>query len=141
MTTTTMTGAVLAELRDQGVRTTRPRRTVIAAALAHSRPFTAQDLVDELGDVGRATIFRTLDLLVRVAVLSRMHGVEAGERCVRYTRCEPQHHHHLRCRSCGRVEEIELRALERQLAAVARRRGFLAIEHEVEIAGLCPRCR
>lgn len=135
------TAGILAELRGQGVRTTAPRRAVVAAALARSRPFTAQQLVDELGGIGRATVFRTLDLLVRVGVLSRMHGVEAGERCVRYTRCEPAHHHHLRCRSCGRVEEIELRALERQLAGIARRRGFLAVEHEVEIAGLCPRCR
>ncbi|MBI2325041.1 MAG: transcriptional repressor [Chloroflexi bacterium] len=132
---------VLAELRGQGARTTAPRRAVVAAALARSRPFTAQDLVEELEGTGRATVFRTLDLLVRVGALSRMHGVEAGERCVRFTRCEPEHHHHLRCRSCGRVEEIELRALERQVARVARRRGFLAVEHEVEIAGLCPRCR
>lgn len=131
----------MAELRGQGVRTTGPRRAVVAAALARSRPFAAQDLVDDVSGIGRATVFRTLDLLVRVGALSRMHGVEAGERCVRYTRCEPQHHHHLRCRSCGRVEEIELRALERQLADAARRRGFLAVEHEVEIAGLCPRCR
>lgn len=139
--TATVPGTVLAELRDQGVRATGPRRAVIAAALGRARPFTAQQLVDELGMIGRATVFRTLDLLVRIGALSRMHGIEAGERCVRYTRCEPQHHHHLRCRSCGRVEEIELRALERQLAAAARRRGFLAVEHEVEIAGLCPRCR
>lgn len=132
---------ILADLRGRGVRATGPRRAVVAAALRRSRPFTAQQLVEDVGGIGRATVFRTLDLLVRAGVLSRMHGVEAGERCVRYTRCEPQHHHHLRCRSCGRVEEIELRALERQLAAVARRRGFLAVEHEVEIAGLCPRCR
>ncbi len=137
----TQAGVVLAELRGQGVRTTAPRRAVVAAALARPRPFTAQELVEELDGIGRATVFRTLDLLVRVGVLSRMHGVEAGERCVRYTRCEPEHHHHLRCRSCGRVEEIGLPALERQLAGIARRRGFLATSHEVGIAGLCPRCR
>lgn len=135
------TAGILDELRGQGLRATAPRRAVVAAALARSRPFTAQELVEGLAGIGRATVFRTLDVLVRVGALSRMHGVEAGERCVRYTRCEPEHHHHLRCRSCGRVEEIELRALERQLAGIARRRGFLAVEHEVEIAGLCPRCR
>lgn len=137
----TQAAGVLADLRGQGVRATAPRRAVVGAALARSRPFTAQDLIEALPGTGRATVFRTLELLVRLGVLSRMHGVEAGERCVRYTRCEPQHHHHLRCRSCGRVDEIEITALERQLATAARTRGFHAVTHEVEIAGLCPRCR
>lgn len=125
------------------LRATAPRRAVIRAAMARGRPFTAQDLVRRLtpSGVGRATVFRTLDLLVRLGVLSRMHAVEAGERCVRYTRCEPEHHHHLRCRACGRVEEIDLPALERQVARVARLRGFHALEHELEIDGLCRECR
>lgn len=137
------TARALAVLGRRGVRATAPRRAVVDAALAHDRPFTAQELVAGLARrrVGRATVFRTLDLLVRLGVLSRMHAVEAGQRCVRYTRCDPEHHHHLRCRSCGRVEEIDLPALERQLAAVARRRGFHATLHEVEIEGLCGRCR
>ena len=135
------TGAVLERLEGSGVRNTAPRRAVIAAALRRSRPFTAQQLVAELRGTGRATVFRTLDLLVRLGVLSRMHAVIEGERCVRYMRCEPEHHHHLRCRACGRVEEIEAADLERRLGAIAARRGFLSVAHEVEIAGLCPRCR
>ena len=136
-----LAGNVMARLEGSGVRTTAQRRAVVAAALARSRPFTAQELVAELGAIGRATVFRTLDLLVRLGALSRMHAVVAGERCVRYTRCEPEHHHHLRCRACGRVEEIEAPELERRLGAIARRRGYLSVAHEVEIAGLCPRCR
>lgn len=132
---------LMAELHRQGLRATRARRAVVAAALGRSRPFTAHELVAALPRTGRATVFRTLDLLVRLGVLSRMHAVEAGERCVRYTRCEPTHHHHLRCRACGRVEEVEIAALERQVARAARARGFHAVTHEVEIAGLCPRCR
>ncbi len=131
----------MARIERTGARNTAPRRAVVAAALRCSRPFTAQELVGDLGGIGRATVFRTLDLLVRVGVLSRMHGVEKGERCVRYTRCEPEHHHHLRCRGCGRVDEIEAPQLERRLRAIARGRGFLSLAHEVEIAGLCPRCR
>ncbi len=133
--------SVMAQLQGTGLRSTEQRRAVVAAALRRARPFTAQELVGDLGGIGRATVFRTLDLLVRLGALSRMHAVIEGERCVRYTRCEPEHHHHLRCRSCGRVEEIDAPDIERRLQAVARRRGFISVAHEVEIAGLCPRCR
>jgi Fur family transcriptional regulator, ferric uptake regulator len=134
-------GTIMAKLGVRGVRNTAPRRAVVTAALSRSRAFTAQELVKELDGVGRATVFRTLDLLVQVGALSRMHAVIEGERCFRYTRCEPEHHHHLRCRSCGRVDEIDAPDLERRLSAIARRRGFVPVAHEVEIAGLCPRCR
>ena len=91
--------------------------------------------------VGRATVFRTLDLLVDLGALSRIHGIEAGVRCVRYTPCAPAHHHHLVCQACGRVDELGAKAVERQIAAAARDRGFQLIGHTVEIVGICPECR
>lgn len=116
---------------------------MITAALRRRQPFTAQELVGDLSrrGVGRATVFRTLDLLVSIGVLARIHGVERGSRCVRYTHCAPSHHHHLLCQACGRVEEIDASALDQRLAAIARSRGFRALGHNVEIEGICPECR
>lgn len=124
------------------VRRTAARRAVVGAALRRARPFTAREMVDAVRrrGVGRATVFRTLDLLARAGVLARLHAVEGGERCVRYARCAPEHHHHLRCRSCGKVEELAAAGLDARLAAVARRHGFRALSHAVEIEGLCPGC-
>ncbi|HKY49930.1 MAG TPA: transcriptional repressor, partial [Candidatus Limnocylindria bacterium] len=89
----------------------------------------------------RATVFRTLDLLVALGALSRIHGIEAGARCVRYTPCEPSHHHHLVCQACGRVEDLGAKTLERQIGATVRDRGFQPLGHSLEVVGICPECR
>jgi Fur family transcriptional regulator, ferric uptake regulator len=133
----------MARLGTAGRRTTPARARVVAATLRRHAPFTADELVREVArsGVGRATVFRTLDLLVAIGALARVHGVEAGGRCARYTPCAPAHHHHLVCRSCGRVEEIDLAGLDSRLAGIARARGFAALGHTVEIAGICAPCR
>ena len=134
---------VLAQLGTEGRRRTGARAIVIAAALRRTQPFTAQELVIELArrGVGRATVFRTLELLVEREVLSRIHGIEQGSRCVRYTACAPTHHHHLTCRGCGKVEEIRATGLEARIARLARDRGYEALEHGLEVEGLCADCR
>ena len=135
--------AVLRRLDADGHRRTISRATVIAAALRRKQPFTAQEIVRELArrGIGRATVFRTLDLLVSLDVLSRIHGVDHGTRCIRYTACAPSHHHHLVCRSCGRVEEIRASGLEQRIEALARARGFEPLGHGLEVQGLCATCR
>lgn len=140
---TATANAILRQLGDSGRRRTSPRRLVIAAALKRREPFTAQQLVGELKrrGVGRATVFRTLELLVSLGALSRIHGIEAGVRCVRYTPCAPAHHHHLVCQACGRVEELAAKTLDQRITATARSRGFRPLSHTIEIVGLCPECR
>jgi len=135
--------ALLARLGESGRRRTGARAEVIRAALRRKQPFTAQALVAELGrtGVGRATVFRTLDLLVSLGALARVHGIEHGTRCVRYTACAPSHHHHLICRGCGRVEEIRASGLEERIAALARAHGFKSLDHGLEVQGLCADCR
>jgi len=138
----TATTAALERLDERGLRRTGARSAVIAAALRRRRPFTAQELVTVLAPsgIGRATVFRTLDHLVRVGALGRVHGMD-GEQCARYIPCAPEHHHHLVCRGCGRLEEIPAEKLEAGIGRVAAARGFTVLGHTIEIEGLCPRCR
>jgi len=140
---TATAGAILTQLGASGRRRTSPRREVIAAALGRAESFTAQQLVTELArrGVGRATVFRTLDLLVSLGALSRIHGVERGVRCVRYTPCAASHHHHLICQACGRVEDLAAKDLDQRVSAMAAARGFRPLGHTVEVVGLCPECR
>ena len=131
-------------LGDAGRKTTRARARVVAATLRRDAPFTADELASEVArsGVGRATVFRTLDLLVSIGALARVHGIAGGGRpCVRYTPCAPAHHHHLICRSCGSVEEIDLAGLDARLAEMARARGYASLGHTVDIAGICADCR
>jgi Fur family transcriptional regulator, ferric uptake regulator len=88
--------------------------------------------------VGLATVYRALQTLAddgRVDVLLS----DAGEAV--YRRCDqPDHHHHLVCRSCGAAVEISRPAVEAWAEDVARAHGYVDVTHTVEIFGLCPRC-
>lgn len=126
-------------LRALGLRDTGPRRSIIAAVVEQPGRFTASDLLAAVRGqrIGRATVFRTLDTLVRLGVLDRIHSEDG---CHRYSLCGERHHHHLVCTDCGRVAEIELPALERELEAVARACQFTMAGHHLEIYGRCEAC-
>jgi Fur family ferric uptake transcriptional regulator len=128
----------------RGLRMTRPRRAVLAAIVALGRPFSATELTEAMarrdGSVGRASVYRTLDLLLRAGWVRRLHG--AGKE--RYTLClDMAHHHHVTCRGCGRTEEFSLgnvAGFEDAVDAAVRSLGFVAEGHVLEVHGLCPRC-
>ena len=91
-----------------GYRLTEPRRSLAALIADHDGHFTAAELVAEarsrrLG-VGRATVFRTLEVLEELGAIERL-DLPSGEHA--YVGCEPIHHHHVVCSRCGRTVEIE----------------------------------
>lgn len=88
--------------------------------------------------VGLATVYRTLQALAddgRVDVLRSDGGESVYRRCA-----EPDHHHHLVCRSCGAAVEISRPAVEAWADEVARAHGYVDVTHTMELFGLCPRC-
>ncbi|MBI4260596.1 MAG: transcriptional repressor [Actinobacteria bacterium] len=105
------------------------------------RPVTAQALHLLLhrgaGGAGLATVYRTLQALAQ-AGLARTFPAGEGE--VAYKLCEPGHHHHLICESCGRVVEIPSCEVEGWAAEVANRRGFEVSSHQADIYGRCDVC-
>ena len=100
---------LVAALDRAGYRLTEPRRAVAELIVAREGHFSAADLIDDararrLG-IGRATIFRALDLFTELSVLERL-DLPTGEHA--YVPCEPAgHHHHIVCSGCGRVTEID----------------------------------
>jgi len=133
----------LSELLERnGVRAT-PRRLEVLEELAQERDdVTAQQLWSRLrkrdSGAGLATVYRTLALLSErgvVDVLSH-HG---AEQC--YRLCGDEHHHHLLCERCHRVVEVQECGLDDWVAGAAKRHGFVATDHRVEIVGLCADCR
>jgi Fur family ferric uptake transcriptional regulator len=129
-------------LRRKDVRPTRQRVAVLRELADEHDDATAQALwqrMRERGDqtIGLATVYRTLSLLHEHGVIDALahHG---GERCFRL--CTDAHHHHLVCERCHHVVEIADCDLEGWAAAVARKHGFVASEHHVEIDGICARC-
>jgi Fur family ferric uptake transcriptional regulator len=124
-----------------GYRLTEPRRSLAALIADQKSHFTAAELVSaararRLG-VGRATVFRTLELLEELGTIERL-DLPGGEHA--YVGCEPAHHHHVVCSGCGRTDEIDDAKLRSVVRDVARRTGYRVDEHRLELFGLCPAC-
>ena len=125
-----------------GERVTRQRLLVADALASHGRRITAQDLYDRLRrrepKIGRATVFRTLEALVVAGVARRL---EQDGHVYGYVACRPEHHHHLACDRCGRVEEIEETYITPVAERVAADLGFTIDDARLDFYGLCAACR
>ena len=133
--------AILRHMMTEGYPITAQRRAMVSTVMAQNRRFTADDLLAELRQqglaVGRATVFRTLDLLVHLGYVGRVQ--DGGHRC--YTVCGLEHHHHLVCSGCGQVLHIAHCPVEAYLRQLESTTGYRVATHSLEIAGLCPSCR
>lgn len=131
-------------LQDSGYRLTSPRRAVIEATQRLDRAFTADELLRELStrrsDVGRATVFRTLDVLVQNGVLDRIHRPDG---CHSYVLSIPGegHHHHLICSDCGTVVQFEDCTVAPLLEELSQRTNFQISDHWLEVFGRCESCQ
>jgi Fur family transcriptional regulator, ferric uptake regulator len=129
-------------LERAGYQATPNRRLVAELVAATGGHFTAADLLErgrrERVKIGRATIFRALDLLVALKVVERL-DLPSGSHA--YVVCEPdRHHHHLVCSSCGRNEDIADGDLARVVDDIGRRNGYRIESHRLELFGTCPAC-
>lgn len=127
-------------LRDAGLRATRQRTTVLDALRNRVEAVTAQDLHAELrasGEpVGLTTVYRTLSSLADAGLLDAF--TRDGEQAFRL--CSDDHHHHLICEACDRVEELKAEDVERWVDSVATRHGFRVTGHRADIFGVCADC-
>ena len=135
-------GRLLVALDRGGYRLTAPRRVLAQLIADRTGHFAAAALVRESRDrrlgIGRATIFRTLEVLTELGVVERLE-LPSGEHV--YVGCAPIHHHHIVCSLCGRTAEIADAGLRTVVRDVARRTGFRVEGHRLELFGLCPACQ
>jgi Fe2+ or Zn2+ uptake regulation protein len=133
---------LLDALSDAGVRSTEPRRAVAELIAAREGHFTARELVDDAAErrlaIGRATVFRALELFADLNLVERL-DLPSGEHA--YVACEPEHHHHVVCSHCGRSTEVEDCGMTEVAREVARRTGYRIERHRLELFGICPDCR
>ena len=125
----------------------RPRitrqRAAVSALLERTEDFrSAQQLHESLresGDtIGLATVYRTLQALADTGEVDVLRA-DDGETL--YRRCESaKHHHHLVCRRCGTTVEISGAGVEAWAEEMAALHGFSAVEHTLDLFGLCTEC-
>lgn len=133
---------MLDALDQSGRRITEPRRVVASLIGELSGHFTADQLLQaarrrHLG-VGRATVFRSLELFTDLGVVERL-DLPSGEHA--YVACDGAHHHHVVCSSCGRAKPVDDGGVQAAVESLARRTGYEISSHRLELFGVCPDCQ
>ena len=127
------------ELKSSGLKATLPRIKVLEVFQhAQQRHMSAEDvfkaLLAEGADIGLATVYRVLMQFEQAGLLKRSN-FESGKAVFELN--EGQHHDHLVCLDCGRVEEFYDAEIEQRQRAVASTRGFELQEHTLALYARC----
>jgi Fur family ferric uptake transcriptional regulator len=127
------------ELKSSGLKATLPRIKVLEVfQRTAQRHMAAEDvfkaLLQDGADVGLATVYRVLMQFEQAGLLSRSH-FESGKSVFELN--EGQHHDHLVCLTCGRVEEFFDAEIEQRQRSVAAARGFELQDHALSLYAVC----
>jgi Fur family ferric uptake transcriptional regulator len=128
-------------LRQAGYRNGPARVAVIELLDSEHCCVSAADVHASLADrVGIASVYRVLESLYTVRLVRR---VDVGDGIARYEplRESGEHHHHLVCTECGRVDIFDDPALERAIRRVEEKSGYAVEQHDVVLLGACDTCR
>lgn len=133
----------LVRLDEAGFRRGGARVAVVEHLGRQDCAVSARDVEDALRAsgraVGRASVYRALEQLDALGLVTRL---DVGDRMTRYEPHHPggEHHHHLICDRCGRVEPFEDPELERSISRLSRRVEFTVADHDVVLHGACGNC-
>lgn len=130
-------------LRERGLPVTRQREAVAEVVFSSEEHLSVDDIEQRLRDqderLGKATIYRTLDLLVRSKLVEEHDFGEGFKRYEHRLSSQPVHQH-LVCLECGDVIEFQSDDVPKIEAEVTARHGFRPTRHRLEIYGLCQSC-
>lgn len=127
--------------RQRGLPLTVQRRDVLKAILERDDHPSADQLYESVKDripgLSRTTVYRVLDTLVELGVVRRLHHPGTGARFDG----KIHRHHHLVCRKCGCVIDIETSSLDGLRVPSGERQGFEVEDYSVHFIGVCQECR
>ena len=130
-------------LREQGLPVTHQREAVAEVVFGSDEHLSVDEIERVLRSegqrIGKATIYRALDLLVKSKLVAELDFGEGFKRYEHRLSAEPIHEH-LICLNCGTVIEFESSDVHRIEALVSARHGFRPTRHKLEIYGLCKAC-
>jgi Fur family ferric uptake transcriptional regulator len=97
--------------------------------------------------IGLTTVYRTLDLLVRAGLISKLTFGDGQSRYEFKSEKKKEHHHHFICTKCGVIidysdfldEELEL--VKKTQETLAKKHNFKVLDHNIEFYGLCEKCK
>ena len=132
---------IAGKLSKQGYRLT-PQRIMVLSAIENSdNHISAEEIYAQIvahyPNVNISTVYRTLELLKRLGLVTE---TDLGEGRVRYHSAEKGHHHHLVCRECGVIIDLDESVLSPVKDALLREYGFIADLRHLAIMGRCVNC-
>ncbi len=132
-------------LRADHQRYTSGRRVIVEALADSDGPLSIAEILDACSGLAQSSAYRNLAVLERAGVVRRF---VTRDDFARYELAEEltEHHHHLVCEACGRVEDFTMpdtleSDLEACLSTVAAKYGFRGLDHQLDLMGTCARCR
>jgi Fe2+ or Zn2+ uptake regulation protein len=127
-------------LRGASLRVTRPRVAVLAAVHDHPHADTSAILEvvrERLGEVSQQAVYDVLGALTEAGLVRRIHPPGS---VARYESRVGDNHHHVVCRSCGVIEDVDCVVGDAPCLTAADHTGYVIDEAEVVFHGLCPAC-
>lgn len=128
---------LLSALEDQGYRLTIPRRSIISLLDSKEEGFSAEEISIELPEVGRATVYRTIRLLVEAGVVCKLALPDGAPK---YSLARIEHHHHTMCVKCGKVGEFRASTIERLIRTIGADITGEIVGHSIEFHIICQDC-
>lgn len=128
---------MISVLEDQGYRVTAPRRSIVNLLDLKEGGFTVEEIACELPKVGRATVYRTIKLLMDAGVVCK---VALPDGTPKYSLARIEHHHHTVCVSCGNVGEFSADMIEGLIRSIGKDMAGEIVGHRMEFHIVCEGC-
>ena len=132
------------EIRASGKRLTRTRKAVVAVLESAKYPLSPAELYALLQRrkvaIDPVTIYRNLNALKSIGLVRQLK-LHQEDRFRYEMKAGREHHHHIRCKGCGKIADLLLCPLKKLTAMIERETRFVVGDHSLEFSGWCPKCQ
>jgi Fur family transcriptional regulator, ferric uptake regulator len=133
------------QVQSKGGRLTKQRHAIMEIFEQNKKPLSAKHILDCLNKsntkVDRATVYRNLDFLSNNEFIKK---ITISDNELHYELIDQPHHHHLICKNCKKIEDVELEELElvldKKINEINNLKGFQITDHSLELFGKCKDC-
>jgi len=134
---------ILVQLKTDGHRFTQIRKAIIDLLIKSPEPFSSPDLqsllLQKKISVNKTTVYRELAFLKKQNIVRELQFRDSVKR---YEITPENHHHHIVCVNCEKVEDVELKKdLDETERIISKSMNFKIINHSLEFFGLCAKCK
>lgn len=131
------------ELKDAGLKITLPRIKILQVLENSSvQHVSAEDVYKMLiaadEEIGLATVYRVLTQFEQAGLVAR-HNFEGGHSVFELSK--EDHHDHIVCQKCGKITEFSDEKIEARQSEIAKSLGYILLDHNLNMYGLCPDCQ